>query len=269
MASRKYLPDLIQYSNTQQRPLYMRRHLKYLPYYLLIFLLAFGLKYHYSRANSEQLDWILAPTAGMVKKLSDLPFEREVGEGYINYERALIIAPSCAGVNFMITAFCMAGFSFLRLFKRRRERLRWIFFSLLVSYLLTVFVNAVRILLGMYLYQANVLSAWLNPEQAHRIEGITVYFFFLSSFYHLLQKILTTVKVRNLSKKGCLVKIFPPILWYLCMALLIPFIHQVYQRDIRLSFEHAATVTLLCSIAFAMLRAGKIYWQRWLKVDKV
>ena len=274
----------------------MQNHIKNLGYYLMIFLLAFGMKYHYSRADSEQLVWILAPTAGMVTMLSGLPFEREFGEGYINYEQALIIAPSCAGVNFLIAAFCMAGFSFLHLFESRRGRLLWLSLSLLVSYLLTIFINSIRILLGIRLYQANIVSAWLSPGQAHRLEGIVIYFSFLSLYYLLLDAIVTYIIRGNWSnvdsrlrrndtagrtgntvipaKAGIHrhwseVNTFSPLFWYLCIAVLVPFVHQMYRRELQLSFEHALSVIASCSAIFFFLNAVKIYRRKLLKVDKV
>lgn len=247
----------------------MQRHFKYLGYYLLIFLLAFGMKYHYSRADSEQLGWILAPTVGMVELLSGVHFERESGEGYINYEHYLIIAPSCAGVNFLIAAFCMAGFSFLHLFNSYDKRLFWIFFSLFASYSLTIFVNAVRILSDIYLYQADFMPNWLSPKQAHRIEGIAVYFFFLSLYYLLLQKSFETVQKIRTQCERRLVNIFPPLFWYLCIALLVPLIHQAYRQEFQLTFGYVLSVSAICLGIFIFLGATKICCRKLLKVDKV
>ncbi|MCP4404950.1 MAG: exosortase K [bacterium] len=254
----------------------MQKHFKLLWYYLLIFLLTFGLKYHYSRANSEQLGWILAPTAGMVEMLSDMAFEREAGEGYINYEHALIIAPSCAGVNFLIAAFCMAGFSFLHLFEGRHGRLSWLLFSLFASYLLTISVNAIRILLSMFLYQADFMPIWFSPEQIHRLEGVVVYFLFLSLYYLLLDAIMKMdFRLRGndtgtkLYKHWNRVKKFSPLFWYLCIALFVPFIHQAYRKEFQLSFEHIQSVVATCLAIFIFLSAAKICCQKLLKVDKV
>ena len=82
-------------------------------FYVIALLIAFGLKYHYSRASSEDLAWILRPTAGVVEQISGIHFEKEEGTGYINREHRIIIVPSCAGVNFLIIAFCMTVFSFI------------------------------------------------------------------------------------------------------------------------------------------------------------
>ena len=67
-------------------------------FYLLALLTLYGLKYHYSRAGSEDLKWILAPTTAMVQGVSGMRFEHEAHTGYVNRERRVIIAPACAGV---------------------------------------------------------------------------------------------------------------------------------------------------------------------------
>jgi hypothetical protein len=77
---------------------------------LLTLLVAFGLKYHYSQARSDDLVWILGPTAVLVEQLSGIDFDKEAHTGYVNNEHRVIIAPACAGVNFFIIAFCMAVF---------------------------------------------------------------------------------------------------------------------------------------------------------------
>jgi hypothetical protein len=50
-------------------------------FYLIALLIAFGLKYHYSRAGSDELSWILAPTASVVEHVSGIRFENEPAPG--------------------------------------------------------------------------------------------------------------------------------------------------------------------------------------------
>ena len=69
-------------------------------FYLAVVLIAFGLKYHYSKAGSDALVWILTPTATLVEQISGIPFEYETGTGFVNSVHRIIIAPSCAGVYF-------------------------------------------------------------------------------------------------------------------------------------------------------------------------
>jgi exosortase K len=147
-------------------------------FYLLVLLIAFGLKYHYSKAGSDALVWILAPTAALVEQISDIPFEYETRTGFVNSFYRVIIAPSCAGVNFLIIAFCMAAFCGLHLFQRRRDKLLWMAFSGLNAYAVTLAVNTLRIILSIYMYRINIYGGWITPDRVHRLAGIVIYFFF-------------------------------------------------------------------------------------------
>ncbi len=80
-------------------------------FYILALLIAWGLKYHYSRSGSDELAWVLAPTAGLVELISGIQFENEAHTGFVSQGSRIIIAPACAGINFLIIAFCMATFS--------------------------------------------------------------------------------------------------------------------------------------------------------------
>ena len=46
-------------------------------FYLLALLIALGLKYHYSRAPSGGLVWILGPTAGVVEYMSGIGLKKK------------------------------------------------------------------------------------------------------------------------------------------------------------------------------------------------
>ena len=87
---------------------------------LLIILFTIILKAFYSAADSKDLAWILGPTAWLTEQISGLSFARESGVGWVNLEHMFVIAPACAGVNFLIIAFCMS--SFQGIFHSKMER---------------------------------------------------------------------------------------------------------------------------------------------------
>ena len=103
-------------------------------FYILALFIAFGLKYHYSRADSVDLVWILKPTACLVEHISGIEFESEVNTGFISREYRIIIAPSCAGINFLIIVFCMAMFSGIHVIRRLGSKLWWLVASLVCAY---------------------------------------------------------------------------------------------------------------------------------------
>ncbi len=177
------------------------RALQSLILYGLTLLIALGLKYHYSRAGSEDLLWILAPTAGLVEFISGTPFENEVNTGYVSHERHVIIAPSCAGINFMIITFCMTAFSGLKTLTGVRVRYIWPMVSLITAYGLTLGTNTFRIITSMAVYESEFLQGSISMDLIHRIQGILIFFISLNLFYLILRKILDMFQHHPSEKK--------------------------------------------------------------------
>jgi len=148
--------------------------------------LAFGIKYHYSRAEAGQLKWILAPTTRLVEALSGDDFIWKTHAGYFSQERRFLIAPSCAGINFLIMAFAMSVWFTLPRLSSHRRRFLAVFLALAGAYGLAILINALRICLSLYTkgYQAPL---GLDPSEVHRLVGIVVYFSSLMVLYMLLQ----------------------------------------------------------------------------------
>ncbi len=231
---------------------------------LAILMIAAGLKYHYSRATSDDLEWILAPTAQLVEWLSDISFQKETGSGYVNHQRRLIIAPSCAGINFMIITFCMMAFSGLAKMDRGYAGQLWGVFSLAFAYGYTIAVNAVRIAFSVILFEADIYSRWLTSARAHRLEGIFVYFLFLSLAYFVVQKLLKSIPSEkryplessgrwSVDARGMLLSGSIPVLWYLAVTLGVPLINSAHLDGGSRFSEHILTVLLICVVVFLFL----------------
>lgn len=256
-------------------------------FYVLALLIALGLKYHYSQAGSDDLDWILRPTAGVVEQMSGIHFEKEVHTGYINSEHRIIIAPSCAGVNFLIIAFCMAVFSYIHCFKRVRGKVIWLCGSIVSAYLLTLTVNALRIIAAMYLYQADIYSGWFTQERLHRLEGILVYFFFLCVYYLTLQRVVylrvplswweglpVCVQRTGRGEGEQEITKFPekhkrlrfihtgliPVFWYCVIMLLVPLLNAAYYGNVPRFIEHCSFVFIGCLAVFLLVFLSQVCW---------
>lgn len=154
----------------------------------LIFFMALGLKLHYRTADAPQLAWILSPTAMLVEQLSGLVFVKEMDSGYLNAARGVLIAPACAGVNFMIVCFCIGSLAGLRRPDTMFRKLCWIALMPVVAFALTVITNALRIMLSIKCYYWDTTPWGLSPEELHRVVGTLVYFFCLWLFYMLLHQ---------------------------------------------------------------------------------
>jgi exosortase K len=203
---------------------------------------AFSLKLYYSTASADQLRWVLAPTTALVEAVSGVSFEFESRAGYISREQSFLIASSCAGVNFLITAFLML--SMRRLMSDRTKRVAWnvIPAAAIIAYLTALVANATRISLALWLRRAPVVGGlgrdWLSPAQLHRFEGVFVYFGFLLLLFVVSEK-LWVKKTSNLFRQS-----FFPLLVYYATALGMPLANGAYHRGSEF-WAHALFVLLI------------------------
>jgi exosortase K len=154
----------------------------------VVAMVAFGLKRHYADATTDALSWILTPTAHIVGLMTGVAFAAIPGEGYFSAERMFLIEKACAGVNFMIAAFAMVACALLHRARSCRGRAAVVGVSLLASYVAAVVVNAVRIVIAMWLAAHPVTLSSLSAGEIHRLEGIIVYFGGLLLLYTLVQR---------------------------------------------------------------------------------
>ncbi|MFC1811885.1 exosortase K [Thermodesulfobacteriota bacterium] len=233
-------------------------------FYIVALFIAVGFKYHYSRAGSDDLGWILGPTAGVVETISGIRFEKEDGAGYVNQSCEIIIAPSCAGVNFLIIAFCMAAFSGLPHLRYSGTKVLWLGICAASAYLLTITVNAFRIIASIYTIEADIHYQWMTPERLHRIEGIFIYFLFLCLFYSVLRKtihlcnrneIRKTEKWINKNKNSTRIipAAFIPFFWYGLFSMGIPFFNHAYHKNGPLFIEHCLVILSVCLVVFLLI----------------
>jgi exosortase K len=159
---------------------------------IVVLLCAAAVKFYYSTASVNQLRWILTPTTFLVDLVSGSRFQFESYAGYVNSDHSFIITASCAGVNFLITAFLML--TMRKLWWARSQtpspglEWRYIPLSALVAFLTTLVVNTVRISTALRIRQVRWETGWFNRNQLHRFEGIFIYFGFLLLLYVLSER---------------------------------------------------------------------------------
>jgi exosortase K len=202
-----------------------------------VLLCALALKIYYSAASPDELRWILAPTTFLVTLVSGTPFTFESHAGYLSGDRRLLIAASCAGVNFLITSFLVLGLG--TLWKERSRNIGWQFIPLsaLFAYLVTIVANTVRISTALLLQGVPLEIGWLNPNQLHRVEGIAIYFGFL----FLLFMVRERTNAENTSP--IFRRSFFPLFIYYAVTLAIPLANGGYRMGIDF-WEHAVFVLL-------------------------
>ena len=238
--------------------LYNRVTLKPGAQILIVLLCALMLKVYYSTASPNQLRWILAPTTALVELTTGRQFDFESHAGYMSSDRTYLIAASCAGVNFLITAFLMLALR--KLWKDYRSghrgthlQTKWrsIPAVALFAYLATIVTNTVRISIALWLQRNPLEVSWLTPNQLHRFEGIFIYFGFLLLLFIVSEK-MSSESPANLLRLSSF-----PLLIYYAMMLGIPLANGVYHGGVTSTefWEHLLFV-LVVPLPLILLTLG-------------
>jgi exosortase K len=185
----------------------------------IVALCALALKQYYATATANELRWILAPTTFIVELLSGRSFTFESYTGYMSSDHAFVIAVPCAGVNFLITAFVMLALR--RLWRGRFASINWRFLpiSMVSAYVATVIANAVRICVALEIQRRSFEVDGLTGNQLHRLEGIVVYFGFLTLLYFLMER-----------KSSPQMWMFPLGIYY-AMTLVVPLVNGSFHLE--------------------------------------
>ena len=246
-------------------------------FYLTAALLLVILKLLYRKADSDDLQWLLAPTARWVQTLSGKPFEYLSRIGYVNHELRFVIARSCSGFQFMLICAAALIFSFLHrivpagspesenntggsgLFTKLLCGFGWIAAGFGLSYIITILVNTVRILLSIDLpplLERVSLGGWLTPDRLHTLIGTVVYFASLLMIYQAADTL--TLKLcaphRPLPRIGskAFFRFLQPAFWYFFFVLGIPVLTRAYRNGLSQFADYAILVTLAGSVLLAL-----------------
>ena len=194
----------------------------------------------------------MMPTAELVEVCTGVPFVKEAGVGYVNIEHRVVIAKSCAGVNFLIMAFCMVAFTLIGRAGAGGRPFLMAAAALAAAYAATVIVNGARIMIALRHAGDGSGGGWLTPEQVDRLEGIVVYFVALTGLHRLSlgssceacggDSSTSSVEHRTSSRLGRSPIIFVPLGWYAAMTLGVPLLNGAMRTDTAQFGEHALWV---------------------------
>ena len=244
----------------------MRDKKCFLPY-LLGLLMVISLKLYSDQAGSDELIWILRPTAWWTSTLSGFPFTYQQGVGYINHSLRFIIAPACAGLRFLMIACLMLIWSFVHRIDGRKKQLYWTLLSLPASCAVTIFVNGIRITLSIilppYLQNPEHLTGRITSGQLHTAIGTQVYFLSLLVLYQAGDKLSEKIgskKPSNPQKERSPWTKLLPILWYLGPVLGLPILSRIYYKDYKNLTSYELPVLAVCGnllIFLSLIPLGK------------
>jgi exosortase K len=228
-------------------------------------LIMLALKHYYSLATADQLTWILSPTARLVAWLTPARFTYESGVGYADFVHGIVVAPACAGVNFMIMSFGFVALWGLARTKHPVGTMVWPVAAMGVAYGYTLPVNALRISLSMALYAFDIYGGWLTVQRVHRLIGIALYLGALTLLHTILQAAVrrdyrhdsTPVTAHPVRLPGWL----PPI-WYGLGAVGVPSLNLLFRQRSAGYIEHCVTVLITIACLWGALRLAVRLYRR-------
>jgi len=263
-------PPLSTLDRTSGNDMNIRLSWKRTAQFVVVLFCAVAVKFYYSTASVNHLRWILAPTTFLVELISGSQFEFEPYAGYMNRDRSFVIAASCAGVNFLITAFLMLAIR--RLWADRTQNRPvssgWKFIpaAALIAYATTLVANTVRISTALQLRGSALGMGWLDGSQLHRFEGIFVYFGFLLLLFLVSEKVSSPAGARaqesstSKSAWALLRQSAFPLLIYYATTLGIPLANGAYRTGPATGgfWEHAVFVLVTPLVLILPLTAFRL-----------
>lgn len=222
---------------------------------LVVLAVAYGLKRHFSLADAQDLNWVLRPLAALVGWVGGISFVQEGHIGFINRELGIIIAPACAGVNFMVVAMLSAGFGVLQRLPTVGQKIVGLLVVLPGAYGLTLIVNCLRIVWSIYIYDAEIYAGWITPERVHRLSGVVLYVSCLCLFYRGARRLLPAAVSSCRSGRGLFQNTeftWAPLFWYGAVVVGVPLANGSYRHALPRFAEHCLTVVTACAAALSI-----------------
>lgn len=257
---------------------------KYWPLCAATALIIFIMNYFCGINDSDALKWILTPTARWAGALGGIYFEYLPHRGYVNYFHQFLIAPSCAGTRFVLLTFLMLLSFRLSAFgggnsqpKMRKEYL-WFGFCIVFSYISTVLVNGIRIVVSIYLpdimERRQLMNGWLTSDRLHALIGTGTYFTFLCFIYLIASLVHGYIFVQEKRSSFLLwsggrfqyltecEKLIAPVFWYLLIVLAVPFVKRIYYNEWEGFGQYAAVIMGVCGSVYVLFAAALKIRQR-------
>lgn len=122
------------------------------------------LQYLYLYGDLQSLLFILKPVAVLVTLFTGQEYTYYRDIGFINNSEQINIGRECVGINFYTILFLMLIFTYIKRIKGKGNR--YIFFAgtFIISYIVTILVNASRIIASLSIVGLNIFP--------HRYEAI-------------------------------------------------------------------------------------------------
>ena len=152
------------------------------------------LKLSFIYASNSDLVFLLKPTNFLIEFITNSQPQYLESNGYFYQKLNILIDKSCSGYNFWLVSYVMLAFLAISVLKNRTHKTIAIPLFLLITYLLTIFVNSSRILISVVLRDSELIIIDEKPVWLHQLEGSFVYLFFLICIYLIFERLFKTLE---------------------------------------------------------------------------
>lgn len=153
-------------------------------YLVFVFFIVLAMKFAYKYLDTQDLNFILKPVDTLVSLILNSESEYTIDLGYVHKKNQFYIDKSCSGFNFMLISFSLLSYLFIQHIQKNTKILYSIFFSLILSYLLTIPANVSRIVFAVF-FQHHLKGMFPSSfgAQIHEALGIINYLIILYLIY--------------------------------------------------------------------------------------
>jgi exosortase K len=223
--------------------------------------LILAVKQHYSTADAEALRWILTPVARIVTLLTGTNFEWVREAGFVNHSHGVVIAPACAGVNFLIICFGALFFTFVSRWRGNLGKCAWFGISAVAAFLATLIANSLRIILSICLYDAPIYGGRITPDKVHQLAGIVIFVTLLTLIWLATKKLIVRygpmgapsaeTRSRGMGRTPLsMMFLLVPFAWYGLITIIVPLLNGAAGRYGSGFTEHSLMVMFVCGCGF-------------------
>ncbi len=162
-------------------------------YHLPFLCIGLAIKYFYSIAENEELDFILFPTHLLVEIWTGHQGIFEAEKGYVFSTLSICIDKSCAGLNFWVVTFLSGGFAWAMKSPRIKSLPFYLVFLLCISFITTIFTNSSRIFIAVIALKS--FPHLTDFTWFHEVQGAFIFLHALILFYLAISYFIGSVRL--------------------------------------------------------------------------
>ena len=212
------------------------------------------LKFYYSVATANDLQWILRPLAFLTETLTGLQFVMDSTGAWVNARNNVAIVKSCAGINFMVLSLPAYALAFRTHAVFAARSGRWwlkaaggVAACVTAVWIAALLVNTARVIVSIHLYRSGFTFAGLGSEQIHQMAGVLIFFPALWAQFHWCGRL-------RAGRAWILA-----VACYLGMVIVLPILTGNFHADPKLFYDHVRItvgLTVLSLLLGYMIRVA-------------